>query len=420
MNAMFQKKASYALLATACIGIPTALFVLHSASTLFSSKFMPHVYCYLQNWNLILLHAISDGLIWLSYFAISLTLIYLVYRTRQDIPFGWMFLAFGTFIIACGFTHLMDVVVLWKPLYWLAGGVKAITAFASLATAIVLPFQISGVLQMVVAARVSEQRRQRLEQKNGELQRANECLNHEITKRIAAEESLQCLSGRLLQAQDDERRRFARELHDSVGQLLTGAALNVSALKRQGVGTSRKSAKRLLSDCAESVKESLREVRTISYLLHPPMLDETGLADALRWYARGFSDRSEVRVHLEISPDLNQLSQELRTAVFRIVQEALTNVHRHSGSKTAEIHLHKCSSQIQLTIRDHGKGMPSQLTSTNGCVQLTEGVGIRGMRERVLQLRGNMKIESTGNGTLLEVILPIENAQYVHTGVVNV
>ena len=346
-----------------------------------------------------MLHVVADGLIWLSYVAISLTLVYLVYRTRREIPFSWMFLAFGTFIIACGFTHFMEMIVLWKPVYWLAGGVKVITAMASVIAAIALPPQLPKIRQMIVAEKLSEERKLGLEEKNEELSQANQHLRSEMEKRIAAEESLKDLSGRLL------RRRFARELHDSVGQLLTGAVLSVSAVRRRASGMGREPS-RLLSECADYLKESLREVRTISYLMHPPMLDETGLGDALRWYVRGFEERSGVRVALDISSNLDQLSRDLRTAVFRIVQESLTNIHIHSGSRTAEISLRKSGPQIQLQVRDHGKGMPPGSLGPSGREQLLHGVGIRGMRERVVQLDGELRIQSSQHGTLLEVVLP--------------
>jgi signal transduction histidine kinase len=409
MTAVFQpltyKKAIDAALAIAGVGL-LAMLLPGTMRGIFSSQFLPHVYCYLYNRNLIALHVVSDALIWLSYVAISVTLVYLVYRTRREIPFSWMFLAFGTFIIACGFTHLMEVIVLWKPVYWLAGGVKLVTAIASVVTAIALPLQLPKVREMIVAAEVSEERQRQLERKNEELFHANQQLRSEIRKRITAEESLRHLSGRLLRAQDDERRRLARELHDSVGQMLTGAILSVSAVRRQTAGLGHSSS-RLLSECADCVQESLREIRTISYLLHPPMLDETGLRDALRWYVRGFAERSGVQVDLDISSNLDQLSRDLRIALFRIVQESLTNIHRHSGSRTAEISLRRCGSQIQLQVRDHGKGMPPESTGTNRREQLMHGVGIRGMGERVVQLKGEMRIQSSGHGTVLEVVLPL-------------
>jgi hypothetical protein len=134
-----------------------------------SSRFLPHAYCYLYDKKLIALHVGSDGVIWLSYVSIALTLAYLVWRTRREMPFSWMFLAFGTFIIACGFTHFMEMVVLWKPLYWLAGDIKLVTALASVVTAIALPPLVPQVQSMIQSADLSEDRRLRLEQANREL-----------------------------------------------------------------------------------------------------------------------------------------------------------------------------------------------------------------------------------------------------------
>jgi signal transduction histidine kinase len=258
---------------------------------------------------------------------------------------------------------------------------------------------------MMQDARISEERRITLEQKNEELFRTNEQLRQEMSRRIAAEESLRQLSASLLHAQDDERRRVARELHDSVGQLLTGAVLSMSAVRRKTRRLSYKSS-RLLSQCADCLAQSLREIRTISYLLHPPMLDETGLTDALRWYTRGFSERSGVQVQLDISDELDRLSRDVRTAIFRIVQESLTNIQRHSGSRKAEIRLQRCDSEIELQVRDYGKGMPVEVPDSGSDARL-QGVGISGMRERVAELHGHMEIMSNSDGTVIDVILPL-------------
>jgi signal transduction histidine kinase len=402
------KRAVNAALATVGAGLLAVLLLPEALRGMFSSQFLPHVYCYLYNRNLVVLHVASDTAIWLSYVAISVTLAYLVYRTRREMPFSWMFLAFGLFIIACGFTHLMEVVVLWKPLYWLAGDVKLVTAMASVIAAIALPPLVPKVHCMAQAAAVSEDRGRKLEQSNQALYQANEELRNEVKKRIAAEESLHYLSRCLLRTQDDERRRLARELHDSVGQLLTGAALSASAVQRHAAGLGPKSS-RLLSECLDGVKQSLREVRTISYLLHPPMLDETGLAATLHWYVQGFVERSGVKVDLDISPDLDRLPQDLETAVFRIVQESLANIHRHSGSSTAEIRLRRCVGQVELEVRDHGRGMHTDPMATNGRERVVAGVGIRGMNERVRQLGGKMQIHSNGCGTTVEVVLPLSS-----------
>lgn len=372
---------------------------------LLSSPFLPHTYCYLFNRPLIALHIVSDGVIWLSYMAISITLMYMVQRARREIPFSWIFLAFGVFIISCGFTHLMEMIVLYHPLYWLSGAVKVITAIASVTAAIALPPQLPVVHQMIVDSKISEQRRLTLERTNEELFQTNQQLRSEMQRRIAAEESLRQLSASLLHAQDDERRRIARNLHDSVGQLLSGAVLSMSAFRRNSRRLSSKSS-RLLSQCTDCLTQSLSEIRTISYLLHPPMLDETGLADALRWYARGFAERSGVRVELDIARDADHLSRDLRTAVFRIVQESLTNIQRHAGSPTAEINLRRAGDKIELRVRDHGRGMPPESLESYGREQPMHGVGIRGMRERVVQLDGEMSIHSSNSGTIVDVALP--------------
>lgn len=398
------KKLEKIALAIACSSI-LLLFLPQIARILFSSPFLPHAYCYLFNRRLITLHLASDAVIWVSYMVISITLMYMVQRARREMPFSWMFLAFGVFIIACGFTHLMEMIVLYQPLYWLSGGVKVLTAIASVATAAALPPQLPKVHKMIIDARISEERRITLEQKNEELFRTNEQLRQEMSRRIAAEDSLRQLSASLLHAQDDERRRVARELHDSVGQLLTGAVLSMSAVRRKTRRLSYKSS-RLLSQCADCLAQSLREIRTISYLLHPPMLDETGLTDALRWYTRGFSERSGVQVHLDIPDELNHLSRDVRTAIFRIVQESLTNIQRHSGSRKAEIRLQRCGSEIELQVRDYGKGMPVEVPDSGSDARL-QGVGISGMRERVAELHGHIQIMSNSDGTVIDVILPL-------------
>lgn len=390
-----------------------AIFLPRALHALFSTPFLPHAYCYLFNRPLITLHIVSDGVIWLSYMAISITLMYMVQRARREIPFSWMFLAFGVFIISCGFTHLMEMIVLYQPLYWLSGVVKVITSIASVTAAIALPPQLPVVHQMIVDAKISEQRRLILERTNDELFQTNLQLRGEMKRRIAAEESLRQLSGSLLNAQDDERRRIARELHDSVGQLLSGAVLSVSAFRRKTRRLSSNST-RLLSQCTDCLTQSLSEIRTISYLLHPPMLDETGLADTLRWYVRGFAERSGVQVELDISDDADHLSRDLRTAVFRIVQESLTNIQRHAESPSAEIHLHRAGDKIELRVRDHGKGMPPESLERYGREQPMHGVGIRGMRERVVQLDGEMSIHSSSSGTVVEVVLPFREESSDH------
>jgi signal transduction histidine kinase len=216
-------------------------------------------------------------------------------------------------------------------------------------------------------------------------------------------EQLQELSGRLLQTQDDERRRIARELHDSAGQIVTVLGLNLATIA-QRVSQDAVLGK-TLEESRELVNVLSKEIRTLSYLLHPPLLEENGLLGAVRWYAQGLMERSGLIVGLEISPDFGRLPDEMETAVFRIVQECMTNIHRHSGSKTATIRLSNDANNVSLEIQDEGKGISAERLAGIQAHRL--GVGISGMRERVRHLRGVMTIESNSNGTKVSVKLPI-------------
>jgi len=216
--------------------------------------------------------------------------------------------------------------------------------------------------------------------------------------------NLRELSARLLQLQDDERRRIARELHDSVGQMLAALGMNLSAVRTDVEHLAKTLS--ALHDSEDLVREMNLEVRTISHLLHPPLLDEAGLASALRWYADGFAARSKIQVDLDLSEDFERLAADVETAIFRVVQECLTNIHRHSGSPAAKISLRRSEDQVFIEVEDNGRGIPParQLEmATSGTV----GVGVRGMRERIRQLGGTLEIESSSNGTVVKVTLPI-------------
>ncbi len=217
-------------------------------------------------------------------------------------------------------------------------------------------------------------------------------------------QNLRELSARLMQLQDDERRRIARELHDSVGQMLAALGMNLAAV---GTDIERlvKTAN-TVNDSAALVQELSREVRTISHLLHPPLLDEAGLASALHWYVEGFAERSKIKVDLEIPADFERLDRESETAIFRTVQECLTNIHRHSESPTARIRVIVSDGHVCVEVEDRGRGIPPEkqfeMASTG-----TPGVGIRGMRERLRQLGGSLDIHSNGKGTLIMARLPL-------------
>jgi signal transduction histidine kinase len=257
---------------------------------------------------------------------------------------------------------------------------------------------------IIAIAEANRHREEQLRRQQGELE---EKVQQRTAELDAANKSLRQLSGRLLQLQDDERRRIARELHDSVGQMLAALNMNLSAVSAD-IERLTKTAS-TVTDSALLVGELSKEIRTISHLLHPPLLDEAGLSSALRWYVDGFIERSKIKVDLDIAPDLGRLPRELETAIFRIVQECLTNVHRHSESPTARIRVGYHGHEIRIEVADKGKGIPAEKRKAIASTGVP-GVGIRGMRERVRQLGGALEVNSDGNGTNVMVCLPLASA----------
>jgi signal transduction histidine kinase len=247
----------------------------------------------------------------------------------------------------------------------------------------------------------------RLRARETELEALHSALADRVEERTAdlnvAVEGLRQLSARLLQAQDDERRRLARELHDSVGQLLAAISMNISTVRSTPLTPEAAAA---AEENARLVEQISREIRTMSHLLHPPLLDEVGLASALRWYIDGFSKRSKIAVELEIDGDFGRLPSDMEIAVFRMVQECLTNVHRHSNSSTAEVRITNESGEVRVEIRDAGEGIPLEKQLSLSSSQQS-GVGFRGMRERIKQLGGALEIESSGDGTIVKAVMPI-------------
>lgn len=215
------------------------------------------------------------------------------------------------------------------------------------------------------------------------------------------------LSGRLLQMRDEERRHIARELHDSVGQLATAVRINMQALINESRSLSQE-ANRALTENLSLTDQLAREVRTISYLLHPPLLDELGLPSALRWFIDGFVERSKIQVTLELPPDFGRLPRDVEIHLFRIVQECLTNVHRHSGSTTASVRLERAPGLVRLELEDAGKGIPEEKLKAFASKGKL-GVGISGMRERARQFGGTLEITSCTKGTVVVAIIPLAN-----------
>jgi signal transduction histidine kinase len=221
---------------------------------------------------------------------------------------------------------------------------------------------------------------------------------------VRQSEQLRELSWQMLRIQDEERRHIARELHDSAGQLLTVLAMNLSTLIRK---TQEKAPE--LAESAEEARDLVHqltnEIRTNSYLLHPPLLDEEGLHSAISWYVRGLTERSGLDIAFKISEGFGRLPREMELALFRLVQESLTNIHRHSGSKRAMIEIFRTPEQVLLEVRDEGKGISREKLAE--IQSRGAGFGIRGMRERARQFNGEMSIESDSRGPLFRVSIPM-------------
>jgi PAS domain S-box-containing protein len=232
------------------------------------------------------------------------------------------------------------------------------------------------------------------------------CVLWDITERKHVTEELRRLSGQLLRLQDEERRKIARDLHDSTGQDLVALSATLSQIRKEIPSSNRKLRKEL-SQCSTVANRCLREVRTVSYLLHPPMLDESGLEDAVRHFTDGFVQRTGILVHTEVSASFGRLPQEVEMGLFRVVQESLVNIQRHSGSRTARIELRREGDTIALQVSDRGRGISANDGRKNGTRPARVGVGIPSMEERVKQVGGRLEIHSGDLGTTVEVIVPI-------------
>ena len=239
--------------------------------------------------------------------------------------------------------------------------------------------------------------------RTAELRQVNQRLRAEVQERVEAEEALRQLSSRLLKLQDEERRHIARELHDSTTQIL--AAVGVGIERAGGLlrRDRNQEAHAVLQENTELVERVTREIRTLSFLLHPPVLDDLGLEYALPWYVEGFSRRSGIAVSLDLPECLGRLPGEVELTLYRTVQEGLANVHHHSGSRTASISLFRDRGSLTLEITDMGRG----LAADSGADGAPLGVGIAGMRERARQQGGSLEIRSSGSGTTVRMVLPL-------------
>jgi signal transduction histidine kinase len=272
------------------------------------------------------------------------------------------------------------------------------------ATIIVLAEKSRRALAQVETARRTLE--QKVDERTRELQVAVSKLQEEMKVRADMEEARRRLSARMLNIQDEERRRIARELHDSMGQILAALKMTVSPLASAAPGSPNS---KRLDEVNELIDEAIRQTRTLSHLLHPPMLDELGLAAAASWYVTGFAQRSGIDVKVEL-PEERRFPGSVELALFRVLQESLTNILRHSGSKKAEVRMVIAGQELVLSVKDYGKGIAPERLEKFMTAGTDVGVGLGGMRERVRDLGGKLELQSQGAGTTVKVTLPLIQA----------
>jgi signal transduction histidine kinase len=226
-------------------------------------------------------------------------------------------------------------------------------------------------------------------------------LTEQAAARARAEAAQRALSARLLSLQDEERRKFARELHDSVGQQLAALKMALSILQPKLHGDTA------LQDCMKLLDDSIAETRTISHLLHPPLLDEAGLNSASRWFVEGFGKRSGIDVNLDIHDGVARLPAPVELVLFRVLQESLTNVHRHSGAARADVSLRLLGNRVTLRVKDYGHGMPESVLHSLREDRASVGVGLAGMTERIREMGGRLEIYSSTAGTEILARVPV-------------
>ena len=252
--------------------------------------------------------------------------------------------------------------------------------------------------------RAHDELEQHVDERTAELSQALASLESEMRVREQKEEQLRNLSRRLMTLQDEERRRIARELHDSAGQTLAAMKMSVALIRRDATG--RPELLRLVDDLNSLIDGALQEVRTTSYLLHPPLLDEAGIASAARWFVEGFARRSGIEVQCDIPPAMERPPRDCELVLFRILQESLSNVHRHSEASSATVRLRRNTNHIELEVADNGKGISEELLRRFNASVGAAGVGLTGMRERVRDLGGQFEIRSLHTGIAISVALP--------------
>jgi signal transduction histidine kinase len=265
---------------------------------------------------------------------------------------------------------------------------------------------VGALLRLKQAERDARLSAEEAEKARKELKRAHDELEQRVQERTVQlaqkTQEIRELTGKILMLQDDERRRLARELHDSTGQMLVAMKMALDQMVDEAKG---RKISALVADTIALNEDMSRQLRTMSYLLHPPLLDEVGLPSALHWYTEGFAQRSGVKVDLEMTPEFGRLPAEMEIALFRVIQECLTNIHRHSGSQTADIKLTRAADSVQVEIRDTGNGVAVERLHAG---KVVPGVGLMGIQERMRQFGGNVEITPTEKGTTVVAVIPVK------------
>jgi signal transduction histidine kinase len=303
----------------------------------------------------------------------------------------WLGVVFCAWFCGVGPSILATLVMLLGVWYWFIPPYGSFHALDLGEFAGVAGFLLFAAIIITIGER-ARRTQARLNAAHAEMEGAVKQRTAELAE---ANERLRDLTGSLLHLQDVERRRFARELHDSVGQLLAVINMNLSAFENEKLSPE---AARLLNDTKQTVEQIIREIRTISHLLHPPLLDEAGLEAALRIYVEGFGERSGIAADLRVEEDLPRLSPDLEISIFRIAQECLTNIMKHAAAKSVVIRIARSKGVISVSISDDGRGMGDGRNP---------GVGLRGMQERVRELRGTLRVDSSGRGTTITASMPL-------------
>jgi two-component system, NarL family, sensor kinase len=241
-----------------------------------------------------------------------------------------------------------------------------------------------------------------------QMARSNANLEADALERAA---ELRKLTQRLLNVQDEERRKLARDLHDSTGQTLTALKISIAFLQEKLKHDPAHAG--VTAELEGLADQAIQEIRTMSYLLHPPLLDEVGLPCAAEWYIEGFAKRSGIDVSLDLAFGNTRLSDAIEIGLFRVLQECLTNIHRHSGASRASVSLQRHAHNVVLEVRDTGRGIaPERLERLRG-ISADTGVGLAGMRERLLELHGKLEMESDASGTRMRAIVPVPAIAHV-------